>query len=68
MNGATFDEVSQLRKDGGKKLTYRYRWFSQAPLRDGKDALSVNWIGLARRMRFAALQGRRARRHPPQFN
>jgi hypothetical protein len=46
MNGATFDEVSQLRKEGGKKLTYRYRWFSQAPLRDGKDALSVNWIGL----------------------
>src|SRR5258708_40367693 len=28
MNGATFDEVSQLRKEGGKKLTYRYRWFS----------------------------------------
>jgi hypothetical protein len=47
MNGATFDEVSQLRKEGGKKLTYRYRWFSEAPLRDGKDALSVNWIGLA---------------------
>src|ERR1019366_6075890 len=26
--------------------TYRYRWFSGAPLRDGKDALNVNWIGV----------------------
>jgi hypothetical protein len=46
MHGATLDEVSITRKEGGKKLTYRYRWFSKAPLRDGKDALSVNWIGL----------------------
>ena len=46
MNGATFDEVSIARKEGAKKLTYRYRWFSGAPLRDGKDALAVNWIGV----------------------
>jgi len=45
MNGATFDEVSIARKEGAKKLTYRYRWFSGAPLPDGKDALAV--IGLA---------------------
>jgi hypothetical protein len=46
MNGASREEVSITRKEGGKKLTYRYRWFSQAPLRDGTGALDVNWIGL----------------------
>jgi len=46
MNGAEIDEISVSRKEGGKKLTYRYRWFSAAPLREGKDALDVNWIGL----------------------
>jgi hypothetical protein len=46
MQGAAIDEVSVTRKEGGKKLTYRYRWFTGAPLRDGKDALNVNWIGL----------------------
>jgi hypothetical protein len=47
MNGATLDEVSITRKEGSKKLTHRYRWFSAAPLREGKDALMVDWIGLA---------------------
>lgn len=46
MNGATLGEVALARKEGAKKLTYRYRWFSGAPLRDGKDALNVNWIGV----------------------
>jgi len=46
MNGAACDELSIPRKEGGKRLTYRYRWFSKAPLRDGKDALIVNWIGV----------------------
>lgn len=46
MQGASVEELSQTRKEGAKKLTYRYRWFSAAPLREGKDALLVNWIGL----------------------
>jgi hypothetical protein len=46
MDGAEVDEMSVTRKEGGKKLTYRYRWFTQAPLRDGADAINVNWIGL----------------------
>jgi len=25
--------------------TFRYRWFEAVPLRDGKDAMPVNWIG-----------------------
>jgi len=46
MDGAEVEQTSVTRKEGGKKLTYRYRWFSAAPLREGKDALDVNWIGL----------------------
>jgi hypothetical protein len=46
MSGAELDQVSVTRKEGRKKLTYRYRWFTAAPLREGKDALKVNWIGL----------------------
>jgi len=46
MQGAAFEELSLRRKEGAKKLTYRYRWFVGAPLRDGDDALPVNWVGL----------------------
>ena len=46
MNGAEVHERKIVRKEGGKKLTYRYRWFFGAPLRDGKDALAANWIGV----------------------
>jgi len=46
MQGASCEEPPQMRKEGAKKLTYRYRWFLGAPLRDGKDALNANWIGL----------------------
>lgn len=46
MKVATFNELSITRKEGAKKLTYRYRWFSGAPLRDGKDALTVDWLGV----------------------
>ena len=38
--------LSQTRKEGAKKLTYRYRWFLGAPLREEKPALDVNWLGL----------------------
>ena len=46
MTGAELDEISLTRKEGHKKLTFRYRWFTGAPLRESKDALSVNWIGV----------------------
>ena len=29
---------------GKQRYTYRYRWLADVPLRDGKDALSVNWL------------------------
>ena len=34
------------RKMGGRARTYRYRWIEDLPLRDGKDALGVHWLGV----------------------
>ena len=31
-------------KRGRQRVTHRFRWMSQVPLRDGKDALLVNWF------------------------
>jgi len=46
MQGATLDERTVTQKAPGKRLTYRYRWFTDAPLRDGGDAMLVNWVGV----------------------
>jgi hypothetical protein len=39
-----FRHDEKVRK-GKTTDTFRYRWFEAAPLRDGKDAMLVNWIG-----------------------
>jgi hypothetical protein len=31
-------------KRGKQRFTYRYTWLCDVPLRDGKDALKVNWL------------------------
>jgi hypothetical protein len=46
MQGAEFDEHAVTQKTNGKRLTYRCRWFEDAPLRDGQDAVLVNWVGV----------------------
>ena len=46
MQGAAVEERTVKQKLGSKRLTYRYRWFKQAPLRDGRDAMLVNWVGV----------------------
>jgi hypothetical protein len=46
MDGAALDQLQRRRKEGAKTLAIRYRWFTGAPLREGKDALTVNWIGV----------------------
>jgi len=46
MQGATPDERTVTQKAAGKRLTHRYRWFTDAPLRDGGDAMPVNWVGV----------------------
>ncbi len=46
MQGASLDEQTVTQKAAGKRLTHRYRWFTDAPLRDGRDAMLVNWVGV----------------------
>jgi len=46
MHGATLNEQTITQKAPGKRLTHRYRWFTDAPLRDGRDAMPVNWVGV----------------------
>jgi hypothetical protein len=36
-----------VRKPGKHTLTYHYRWINGDPLRDGKDALDVNWLAIS---------------------
>lgn len=45
MDGAEVEQVTVRYKEGRKPVTAHYRWFIGAPLRDGKDGLTVNWIG-----------------------
>ena len=46
MQGAEFDEHAVTQRTNGKRLTYRFRWFEGAPLRDAHDAVLVNWVGV----------------------
>ena len=47
IKGGTLDELSvTITHPGRKKLNYRYRWVEGVPIRDGKDALDVNWIAV----------------------
>ncbi len=46
MDGATPEERVLEQKVAGRTLTYRYRWFSEVPLRDGADARLVDWVGV----------------------
>jgi hypothetical protein len=47
VEGALLDERTVVeRRPGKRSLTYRYRWIEGVPLRDGKDALMVNWLAV----------------------
>jgi hypothetical protein len=47
VDGAGLEERAVIeRRPGKRSLTYRYRWIEAVPLRDGKDALTVNWLGV----------------------
>ena len=35
--------VNSKKQRGPMQFTHRYHWLTQMPLRDGKDALKVNW-------------------------
>ena len=44
--GVDISEVVQKRWTGKERLYYRYRFMNDVPLRDGDDALRVNWCEL----------------------
>jgi hypothetical protein len=44
LTGVDLDGVSQTSGVGPAKRLYRYRFMRDVPLRDGKDALTVNWL------------------------
>ena len=45
MRGAELERHQEKIRKGKTTETWRYRWIENVPLRDGKDALLVNWIG-----------------------
>jgi hypothetical protein len=45
IDGATFEVREDKVRKGRVTETFRYRWIGDVPLRDGKDAIEVNWIG-----------------------
>ena len=45
IDGAEFRRHEEKVRRRNTKETLRYRWIETVPLRDGKDAILVNWIG-----------------------
>jgi len=45
MNGATKEQHEEKIRKRATTETFRYRWITDVPLRDGKDAMPVNWVG-----------------------
>jgi len=45
MDGCTKEKLETKIRRRSKTDTFRYRWIENVPLRDGKDAMNVNWIG-----------------------
>ena len=44
LEGAEVPSMEQKIKQGKRFVTYRYRWLGDVPLRDGTDAMLVNWL------------------------
>ena len=44
LDGAEVPAMEQKVKQGARFVTHRYRWLEDVPLRDGKDAMLVNWL------------------------
>lgn len=42
--GIELSVLDESVKRGKQRFTYRYTWLCDVPLRDGKDALKVNWL------------------------
>jgi hypothetical protein len=44
LDGVDLDGFGETEGKGSAKRLHRYRWMEGVPLRDGKDALLVNWL------------------------
>jgi len=44
LTGTDLPRLEQTVKRGKQRFVYRYRWLRDVPLRDGSDALMVNWF------------------------
>jgi hypothetical protein len=44
LDGAEIPTLSKKIKQGARFVTHRYRWLTDVPLRDGRDAMIVNWL------------------------
>jgi hypothetical protein len=44
LTGADLPMLEQTVRRGKQRFTHRYRWLHDVPLRDGCDALTVNWF------------------------
>ena len=44
ITGVRLERATERVKEGRTWSTRRYRWMNGVPLRDGKDALAVNWL------------------------
>lgn len=44
VDGGELETLSVALKRGRQRVTHRHRWINQVPLRDGKDAMAVNWL------------------------
>jgi hypothetical protein len=46
LSGIELPEHRETVKRGRQRFTYRYRWLCDVPLRDGDDAMIVNWLAI----------------------
>lgn len=46
LTGIELPTLEKSVKRGGQRFVHRYRWLCDLPLRDGRDALHVNWLSL----------------------
>src|SRR6267143_818226 len=44
LTGIELPELTKRVKHGRQRFTYTYRWLCDVPLRDGADAMAVNWL------------------------
>jgi len=46
IKGVQLETHEETHKRGKTRFIYRYRWIHKVPLRDGEDALDVNWFDI----------------------